>query len=173
MVDHLQVMGIQRWQQRNIAAKQAVKSVEPFENKMKILNAVIDEEVAKNLSAYAACSLRLDTQGQQSRWLWVLPQSSLQAEELQLIDKMVAATSSQWEFDSIADSYLDPESLDKTLCQDLSAVIFLAAEISWTAFENHRLFSEKQFIYADSVKNLITQPDKKRQVWQDLQTLMV
>ena len=173
MIDHLQVMGIQRWQQRNVVAKKVLTTIETVDCNKKETDKVVNEEVFENLSAYTACSVRLDAQGQQSRWLWILPQTSLKAEELQLIDKMVAATGSKWEFASIADTYLEAESLDKTLNQELSAVIFLAKEFSWTVFEQHALFFEKQFIYADSAENLIAQPEKKRLVWQALQTLMV
>ena len=173
MVDRLQVMGIQRWQQRNVTVKQTSQTVETAASKNKKLDTIANNEVTESLFAYAASSLRLDVQGQQSRWLWVLPQSSLNAEELQLIDNMVAATGSQWEFDSIADTYIDAAGLNKTLDQDLSAVIFLAQEISWTVFEQHSLFSDKRFVYVDSVKNLIAQPERKRLAWQALQTLMV
>ena len=173
MVDHLQVMGIQRWEQRNVVAKKALTTIETVASNKKEIDTAANDKVIKSLSAYAACSVRLDAQGHQSRWLWVLPQSSLKAEELQLIDKIVAATGSQWEFASIADTYLESESLDKTLSQELSAVIFLATEFSWGLFEQHTLFFEKQFIYADSAENLLAQPEKKRLVWQALQTLMV
>lgn len=194
MIDHLQVMGIQRWQQRKVVAKQMIESsVEVVKNtdEKKTANGAVNfsvvepivESVAEPLvekaeptqaplSAYAATSLRLDSQDQQCRWLWVLPQSNLNAEELKLIDKIVSATGSAWESTSIADSYLDADKLEYTLEQNLSAVIFFASEVSWDAFEQHSLFSEKRFMYADSAKNLIDQPEKKRIVWQNLQTLM-
>ena len=194
MIDHLQVMGIQRWQQRKVVAKQMIEnSVEVVKNadEQKTANGAVNFSIAEpiiesvaepivekakltqaTLSAYAATSLRFDSQGQQCRWLWVLPQSSLNAEELKLIDKIVSATGSAWESSSIADSYLDADKLENTLVQNLSAVIFFASEVSWDAFEQHSLFSEKRFLYADSAKNLIDQPEKKRIVWQNLQTLM-
>ena len=186
MIDHLQVMGIQRWQQRKVVAKQTIESsVEVVKNtdEKKTANGAVNFSVAEPLvekaeptqaplSAYAATSLRLDSQDQQCRWLWVLPQSNLNAEELKLIDKIVSATGSAWESTSIADSYLDADKLEYTLEQNLSAVIFFASEVSWDAFEQHSLFSEKRFMYADSAKNLIDQPEKKRIVWQKLQTLM-
>ena len=173
MIDRLHVMGIQRWQQRNVTAGQTLQTIETTSNKNEKIYTKANNAVSENLSAYAASSLRLDSQGQQSRWLWVLPQFSLNAEELKLIDNMVAATGSQWEFTSIADTYLDTESLNKTLSQDLSAMIFLAQEVSWAAFEQHSLFSEKQYIYIDSAKNLIAHPERKRLAWQALQTLMI
>ena len=91
MVDLLQVMGIQRWEQRNVVAKKALTTIETVASNKKEIDTAANDKVIKSLSAYAACSVRLDAQGQQSRWLWVLPQSSLKAEELQLIDKIAVS----------------------------------------------------------------------------------
>lgn len=175
MVDHLHNMGIQRWQRCN---RKETSSSQIFPSEQKnTLDAINDENVNVDnsvaISAYAAISLRKNEQGQQSRWLWVLPQSGLTADELQLIDKMIAATGAFWEDCSIADSYLQESKLDDMLNRDLKVVIFLASSLNWPTFERHELFMQKKFVYANSANHLLTHPQEKRLVWQKLQRLMI
>ncbi len=155
--------------------------------------AVIDREVDKGVeqevlasssisnedafSAYAATSLRMDAMGKESRWLWVVPQVTLPSGELQLLDKIVAATSSSWESSSLADSYLTKQQLDTELQKSLSAIVVLGHitrgdNDSWEQFFKHDAYMTKRFFIGVSLQEMNMDPDKKRLVWKSLQGLM-
>ena len=200
MVDHLSIMGIQRWQQREnsreiingIDAETKGKAVDTLDHVAStvisddarvVVNTAVNvtEEDAvihgqlKNkqlLSAYAAISVRRNMNGEDAFWLWVVPQSTLPANELQLLDKIVTATGSSWQASSLADNYLENNELTLFLQNNLTAIIVLAERIDWPEFYEHELYSKQQCLLSASLNDLLNEAEKKREMWHSLQQLM-
>ena len=200
MVDHLSIMGIQRWQQREnsreiingINAETKGKAVDTLDHVAStvisddarvVVNTAVNvtEEDAvihgqlKNkqlLSAYAATSVRRNRNGEDAFWLWVVPQSTLPANELQLLDKIVTATGSSWQASSLADNYLENNELTLFLQNNLTAIIVLAERIDWPEFYEHELYSKQQCLLSASLNDLLNEAEKKREMWHSLQQLM-
>ena len=204
MVDHLSIMGIQRWQRRE-NSREIINGIDA-ETKGKVVDtvdhiastaisddAVDDARVVVNttvnvtkedaiihgqlkskqlLSAYAAISVRRNMNGEDAFWLWVVPQSTLPANELQLLDKIVTATGSSWQTSSLADNYLENNELTLFLQNNLTAIIVLAERIDWPEFYEHELYSKQQCLLSASLNDLLNEAEKKREMWHSLQQLM-
>ena len=183
MVDHLTSMGIQRWQRReitspkitvndlNVKEKGERKIEDQPTNKTSNFSVDLAAEV-QGLSAYAAVSVRKNKWDEDSFWLWVVPQASLPAAQLQLLDKMVTATSSAWQGPSVADNYLEGNKLNLALEKNLTAIIILSEKVNWPALYEHPLYSKQQCLLASSLSELQSDVEKKRTTWHSLQQLM-
>ena len=182
MVDHLSIMGIQRWQQRenprevigDDAADDMPRVIVNTATNATKSDAINDDQLENKqlLSAYAAISVRRSSNGEDAFWLWVVPQSTLPANELQLLDKIVTATGSSWQTSSLADNYLENNELTLFLQNNLTAIIVLAERIDWPEFYEHELYSKQQCLLSASLNDLLNEVEKKREMWHSLQQLM-
>lgn len=177
MVDHLSLMGIQRWHQRK-----SLDAVDPIGDHPKVeadshsldnkVREVDSTTASEGVSAYAAISVRRNAYGEQRRWLWMTPQPTLSANERQLIDRMVVATESQWESVGIADNYFDRDELERFLQEDIAALVVLSNDVSWEAITSHKLFLEERYIMGFSLSDLQSGNENKKEIWRQLQRLM-
>lgn len=156
-------MGIQQWRLRSdldISAQTSL-STDNAGDASRVTNQSDMQDAHASFFSFAALAKR----GQQT-WLWVVDQSDLTEDELVLLEKIKAATESSWENNSIADGYMNSQSLAKMLKNELDAIVLFGREHA-DFFVGQRIF------VTDSVNQLMTNPERKRQTWQGLKKLMM
>lgn len=204
MTDHLSIMGVQRWQQRNksntanaVTAKtnttasnllfsspensrqlnEPLNKSKNIESNAFVAKSLVEATATEKFSAYAATSTRSDSSGQIKRWLWVLPQSAFPGQEIQLLDKILSATGSNWESSPLADNYLNETAIADVLTNNISALIILSDESTSNAFkdvfENHQLLDVDNYVVTGFLGSMLTNLEEKQSVWKKLKQIMM
>ena len=129
------------------------------------------------ISAYAAHSCRVNDKAEQQHWLWVVPQARFASQELQLLDKIVTATESEWKNTSVADNYCSGLELSAILEKKVDAIVVFGmteqeCQSRWPELIAHPIYRQKRCYLAASLQELLTDSGKKRIVWQNLQSFM-
>ena len=173
------MMGVMRWQRRADAAlfkpseDQQLTSVAVSAASEQVEEVLASTDNVEKLTAYAAISVRSHELNNTQRWLWILPQSRLPVEQLQLLDKMVAATGAVWETTGVADNYLDQSALETMINDDgLSAVVVLGEISNWQKLYSSRLFLKNRCVQSIGLEVLGNDDEKKREIWRSFQQLM-
>ena len=171
MVDHLGLMGIQRWQRRK--DRVLISKISGVVNELVIEGADIDaddddrthlETERPEKKVYAAQAS--DALGQ--RWLWVVNHSSINARELKLLDNIVNAVAMNWCSVSIADNYVSISEITLMLNKDIDAiVIFGQKDVSQIT----PLLGDFPLLITLDLGDLPESVENKRQVWKSLQHL--
>ena len=159
--DYLNLLGVQQWLLRPEVSLGQQISERKHESDSSSAVEQNDSSSADQFHVYAAVSLR----NENSQWLWVIDQSSLTAEELKLLDKILVATGSEWQEIGIADGYISSIELKELMHSDIQAVVLFGRE-------HADFFRGLPVFVTAEIAELIDDPEKKRQTWQGLKKLM-